>query len=944
MELDKRHLIYNKAFYLCMKSKIDFQKKDIDSVYQNISLIEKIGRFAWRNHPGCFYDAEIENLLLQYGNEMENSVDTKKISKEIDDLFPAGIEYSSLYIATEIANVGGHTRGINQMIKRSKEENQCFVLTDSDLTCVPEWFEKGNPDNTKILSLNNYKSYYEKAYALRILSNRFKRVLVFHHPFDSIPVLAFAKKGNVPVIIDNHAHSWFWLGISVADMVLCHSEYRKEFTKYYRDMEKCHNMPFAQFDNIGALPHADEKLPARKRLNIEEDKTVVLTIATREKFIPNYGYNFFNLVEKILNEYAEVIFIIIGIADDDELVSRMKKSDRLFFHQQITDLTDYYLASDICLESMPQPSLGVQIQAPVIGLSCPVPKYGKAKVFKMGFAELSNLYNEHFGKEMTESEFYEKLDLFIKNKDLCLRTAEEIRASYLGTRSDEILYQNIQETFRYVDELAHNPRILKSTVFHEDAESIEISERSELQDFPQLIDFWKEEFTINDLSILGTVANKYSALVEYAAHLDENYKNRQLSAKLYYSDGSGFTEDNSKIVILPRNYNTEVVTLEFDLSSLKGIRFLRFDPIEDKVCIVELLEVEITSGGTKILLHVAGSNSLSQNEGKFLFATNDPQIYFEVPSEMKKADKISIKLNYSINEDYFLLMNEGMFNKPAQPESGGKIQYSAKLYYDNGAGYSEDNAKYSVLPKNTDSDFIKLEYDMHDIKKITSFRFDPLENVFCGIEIQSILAISGDKSIDLLVYNSNAVVISDDKYFFNDIDPQIYIAVPDETGDIEKVVIKLKYSTDENYVNSILDTVIQFANGAETKDSKYVAKLYYDLGGGYSEENTMVSTLPGITPDNAVELEYDLSGLDNIRSLRFDPVEGFPCVVELLSLKVNDEHGLLESKITKANSEHYKNGLFVFSTDDPSIEFNLPKKHKKCTSLQIKYRLLIREK
>ena len=490
----------NRFFYNCIKSKIDFDAIDIEGKIKNLNLIEKLGNFAWRNHPGCFFDAEIENLLISYGHELEDHVDIEKISQDIDSIFSTQNDCTTLHIATEIAEIGGHTRIINQVIKRSKELNQYLVLTGKDIFYVPEWFEKSTEGFVTISSLIKYKTHFEKAFALRLLSNHFKRILIYAHPFDIVPTIAFAEKNSIPVAVDNHAHSWFWYGKAIADLIFCHTEYHTEFTKKYRKSNHCFHLSFAQIDRLDHLPGIEEKAKAKKSINIGENKTVILSAATREKFVPNNEYNFFEILECIVEKYPDVVCIVVGLPDNDPLVKDSAKHERIIFHPVIKDLTNYYLASDICLESMPQPSLGVQLQAPLVGLSCPMPKYGKSRVFKRYFPGEVSLYNQHFSEEMSKNQFFEKLDLLINNEQLRIDIAKQIRESLQKIKSDDALYKNLKELYATIDSLNHIPKLHDKTVFFEDEENIEIAERSELQDLSSVVDYWKDELAGDDLS------------------------------------------------------------------------------------------------------------------------------------------------------------------------------------------------------------------------------------------------------------------------------------------------------------------------------------------------------------------------------------------------------------------------------------------------------------
>ncbi len=490
----------NRSLFHHVKSKIDFSSHDARAVTNNLKLIEKLGRFAWRNHPGIFYDADIETLLLRYGKELEKTVDVAAIANHLNKVIDQRKEFNTLHIATEIGSAGGHTRVINQMIRRSKEENQGFVLTGSDVSGVPEWFGKQIAPFAEIHSLLKYGSLLERATALRLLSSRFKRVIVYSHPYDVVPTLAFSNENQVPVAFENHAHSWFWYGMSVADLVFCHTEYHTEFTKKYRRAENCFHLPFTQFDDLTDLPGAERKKQAKTLLGLDSSRKVVLTVATREKYIPNGRYNYFDVITNLADQHPDTDFFIVGLNPGDPLVLPTKNINRIHVCGYVTDLTTHYLAADICLEAMPQPSLGVQEIAPIIGLCCPFPKFGDSKVFRSHVLDGFGHYGKYFSKPMSERVFYERMSSFLRDPNLCLSVAEEIRADYQKNRSGEMLFRKINEMYTLLGAGSHKPKELISSPLFEDEENIEIAENSEVQNLKDMSNYWKGELSVDELS------------------------------------------------------------------------------------------------------------------------------------------------------------------------------------------------------------------------------------------------------------------------------------------------------------------------------------------------------------------------------------------------------------------------------------------------------------
>jgi len=95
-----------------------------------------------------------------------------------------------------------------------------------------------------------------------------------------------------------------------------------------------------------------------------------------------------------------------------------------------------------------------------------------------------------------------------------------------------------------------------------------------------------------------------------------------------------------------------------------------------------------------------------------------------------------------------------------------------------------------------------------------------------------------------------------------------------------------------------------------------VSKLYFDYGNGFSEADSKVI-------DSLAEDEMDFSVLetidDNVKIIRFDPVESGACAVKLMHVDMN---GVAIQEWT--HNGHAIGDFIYFNTDDPMICFQLP--------------------
>ncbi len=111
-------------------------------------------------------------------------------------------------------------------------------------------------------------------------------------------------------------------------------------------------------------------------------------------------------------------------------------------------------------------------------------------------------------------------------------------------------------------------------------------------------------------------------------------------ARLYIDTGFGFNEKQavSQIII------GDEKRLEFDLNDFSNIRKIRFDPIND-YCVLHINNISIVrDDNSSYELDDYESNAFHQEDGNFIFATNDPQIHLDFPKD--KIKKIIVNLKY----------------------------------------------------------------------------------------------------------------------------------------------------------------------------------------------------------------------------------------------------------------------------------------------------------
>lgn len=468
----------NEFFYTYfLNNKILGIKEELDE-NELVERIMFLAKFAWRNHPGYYYDGRLENILFNYGKNLERYVDAEQSACDIKRIFPRNDAITLLHLATELGDVGGHTRVLYQLLKRNEEKNQILVLTGQSIKDVPQWFSDGI-GTIPVVALNSISSIFERAFILRYIAGFSKKILLYHHPFDAVPIMAFSHDACPPVLLENHAHSWFWLGSSIADMVFAHSSFHMDFTRKTRPVDNVHLLPVTQIDDIDLTFDMKDKGKAKEKLQINPDTICIITVGTPDKFIPNAQYNFFKTARKIIDRFENAEIFIIGIHTSENYSI---DSEKIHFLGPVSDPSDYYKAADICLDALPQPSLGGTLYSALIGVACPLYKYGAAHVFNCRNLSGTTVYEQYVGSPRNEHEYLDKLEFLIEHPDIRKQITEEIREEYVSMYSKESLGTYFKQMLNAADGLEHAPRMIPVGVCHRDADSAEIADAGFLQD------------------------------------------------------------------------------------------------------------------------------------------------------------------------------------------------------------------------------------------------------------------------------------------------------------------------------------------------------------------------------------------------------------------------------------------------------------------------------
>jgi hypothetical protein len=303
---------------------------------------------AWNNHPGFFASEDLESMLLAIGQDLPQTACST-------DLWPRRQREGRrvLHVLTAGYESGGHTRLTERWIRRgaTRGETHSVVILEQDGIALPGWLAAAaGASGGTLVNLSGMRDL-ERAALLRQLWVDGPDCLISHvHPQDPLPVLAFGTEPGPPVLWMNHADHVFWLGVSVADLVLDMRLTGQWYTLNRRGARKSQILPIPLIQQ--SLPRDREE--TRRRFGVRDGTTLMLTIGSPYKYAPLTPWDFPLLVGQVLRSCPDVSLLAVGPTSEwgwKRLAAEFPT--RVFPVGTSSNLPSLYAASDLYLESFP---------------------------------------------------------------------------------------------------------------------------------------------------------------------------------------------------------------------------------------------------------------------------------------------------------------------------------------------------------------------------------------------------------------------------------------------------------------------------------------------------------------------------------------------------------------------------------------------------------------
>ena len=317
---------------------------------------------ATHTHCGVFSSPRLEGILNAIGRQIAPGDKGGKPRER-------GAFKRVLHVGSELSSVGGLTRMISRWITADGDRTNSVVLTQHRGEVPEHLTEAVRRSGGELVRLNqSIGSRFDWARKLRQIGNAHDVIILHIHCEDVIPVLAFAdESGLPPVIFLNHADHLFWLGTSVADLVLNLRDAATDITISRRGVEADRNFLLPTIvDSTTRLQSRDE---AKAGLGLSPDTVLLLSVARRPKYRSIDGLSFADRHVKLLEKHPQARLVVVGSGEpDDWQAAKARVDGRITGLSEVPDPKRYFEAADIYVDSYPFVSSTSMMEAAGYGL------------------------------------------------------------------------------------------------------------------------------------------------------------------------------------------------------------------------------------------------------------------------------------------------------------------------------------------------------------------------------------------------------------------------------------------------------------------------------------------------------------------------------------------------------------------------------------------------
>lgn len=355
--------------------------------------------FAWQNALG-WKDNELDESLVTMGEQIE----PEPVRHDPVDV---------LFVASHVADAGGHSETLRLWSKMLKERSQALLLTQSmnSKASSPELLEELSDRGVDRLSLDPDESYVRRIGRLKgILESSDPDVVVlFIDPDDVIAVAGMTDASQERrICFFNHADHVFWIGRSIIDRLVEFRPSGGAISEELRNIEPSAVVPLTT--DISPV-EAD-----KSTFDIPTEAPLSVSIGSYYKTCLSDEWDYWGAIEELLRENPSMFHLFVTNPPErieQDLPSDSDVRDRIFVRGPIADLTQVYSIGDVLLETFPMPGGMVQVEAMASGL--PVVAFTHPEF--AWFSEIGLLPEDYDYRFSTEEQLVDVATRLVRSKE-----------------------------------------------------------------------------------------------------------------------------------------------------------------------------------------------------------------------------------------------------------------------------------------------------------------------------------------------------------------------------------------------------------------------------------------------------------------------------------------------------------------------------------------------
>lgn len=317
---------------------------------------------ATHRHCGIFSSPRLEAILNAIGRQVIAGESPKPPRRH------CRIK-KVLHVGSELSPVGGLTRMISRWIDADADRTNSLVLTQHR-GIIPQHLQAAiTRSGGRIIKLNqSFGTRFDWARKLRRIAASYDVIILHIHCEDVVPILAFANQGGLPPILFlNHADHLFWLGTSIADMVLNLRDAAADISIVRRGIPPTRNFLLPTIVDSTVRQHS--RNAAKLAIGLPQDAIVLLSVARKPKYRSLDGVSFADRHMQLLEKHPQVHLLVVGPGEpDDWQVAKSRTGGRILGLPEIADPRLYFEAADIYVDSYPFVSSTSMMEAAGYGL------------------------------------------------------------------------------------------------------------------------------------------------------------------------------------------------------------------------------------------------------------------------------------------------------------------------------------------------------------------------------------------------------------------------------------------------------------------------------------------------------------------------------------------------------------------------------------------------